>query len=200
MRTGSGKFGKVGVGLFLLSGAVLAQPGSPPGPWMPPPGQGATSVPAPGARPTLSPDELLKAGTEYRKTMASVANDIEKLLNEARKQKDLIKVNCLSDKLIQARAILNVADKSFKDMQEAIRRNNEGLAFDQYARIAILNQNVQVLTIEADNCIGADMAFIGAPKTDTITEGVPVGDPTNPGEEEEEVPPVTRPPRASPFL
>jgi hypothetical protein len=195
-RTFSSGAGKLGVGLFLLSGAVLAQEPTPPGPWLPPEPGAEIRIPM---RPSISPEEMLKAGSDYRKTMTGVAHQIDQQLGQARKEQDLIKVNCLSDKLIQANANVNVADRSFQDMQEAIRRDNEGGAFYQYSRIAILNQNVQTLVIEANNCIGADMSFVGAVKLDVITEGVPGGDPTQPGEEDE-VPGITRPPPASPFI
>lgn len=198
-RWAGAKLGRrLGVGLLLLSGAVLAQPGVS-RPWQPM-DDGAPA--AADLRPSIQPEQMLRAGTDYRKTMAGVVVQIEQMLSEARLEKDLIKVNCLSDKLIQAKAILNVADKSFQDMQAAIRANNEGLSFDQYSRIAILNQNVQTLTIEADNCIGVDMSFVGAPRLDTITEGVPTSDPTQPDDpnKETDLPVVNRPPRASPFI
>lgn len=155
-----------------------------------------------GARAELTPVEMLKNATEFRKAMESVAKRIEEQLDLARKEKDLIRVNCLSDKAIQARANLNVADRSFVSMQEAIRRNNEGGAFDQYSRIAILNQNVMVLVAEANACIGQDLSFVGATRVDVRVDGVPGGDPTKPpGDDDDDGPPeVTRPPRASPFI
>jgi hypothetical protein len=195
-RTWWSRAGKLGVGLFLLSGAVQAQaPAPPPGPWLPPEPGVEVRVPL---RPTLSPQEMLKEGNSYRRTMAAVADGIERQLQSAHREKDLIKINCLSDKLIQARANLNVADTSFRAMQEAIRRDNEGGAFYQYSRLAILNQNVQTLVMEANGCIGADLSFVGAVRVDVTTEGVPGGDPTQ--EEEEEIPGITRPPPASPYL
>jgi hypothetical protein len=195
-RASSSRVGKLGAGLFLLSGTVLAQTTAPPGPWLPPDTSADIRVPL---RPSLSPEEMLKAVSEYRKSMTGVAHGIEQQLTQARKEKDLIKVNCLSDKLIQANANLSVAERSFRNMQEAIRRDNEGGAFDQYSRIAILNQNVQTLVIEANSCIGADLSFVGAVKIEVTTEGVPGGDPTA-AEEEEGAPGITRPPPASPFL
>jgi hypothetical protein len=189
----------------LLSGVVLAQPGArdplPAVPAAPAPATG----PAPadlrvGALATITPQDMLKNGTDFRKAMSQVAARIEQQLDEARKDKDLIRVNCLTDKAIQARANLNVAEKSFAAMQEAIRRNSEGAAFDQYSRLTILNQNVMVLVAEANACIGQDLSFVGATRVDVKVEGVPTGDPTKPGDEEDPIPEVTRPPFASPYL
>lgn len=195
----SGKLG-IAAGLLLLSGVVLAQPGA------------VTSddeAPAEadlqvGARSSLAPEDMLKTGTEHRKSMSEIAVQIEDQLEQARKDKDLIRVNCLTDKAIQARANLNVADKSFTVMRESIRRNYEGAAFDQYSRIAILYQNVLLLVKEANDCVGQDLSFVGATKVDVRVEGIPGGDPTQPPDDDDDmgkmIPEVTRPPPASPYL
>lgn len=140
---------------------------------------------------------MVTNGTAYRKRMADVAQRIQQLIDEARKQKDIIRINCLTDKLVQTKANQNIADRSFTTMQESAARNDQGASFHEYTRLTIVNQNVQVLSSEAEACVGEDLSYVGATRVDVDSEGVPGGDPTQPGT----LPPdVTRPPSASPFI
>jgi hypothetical protein len=201
---------KLALGVLFVSGAVtgaLAQPAPPAEPAAAP---AADQTPAPGApgldvrvqqRPTLSPQDMVTNANDYRKRMNEVLVRIQGLVEQARKQKDIIKINCLTDKLVQAKANLNIADRSFTTMQEAIARADEGAYFHEYTRITIVNQNVQVLSSEAEACVGEDLSYVGATRVDVDITGVPPGDPTQPGAPGGEPvrPPDVNPP-ASPFM
>ena len=119
--------------------------------------------------------------TDYKKRMEEVAKRIQVLIEEARKQKDIIRINCLTDKLVQVKANQNIADRSAQAMQDSSARNDRDAAFHEYTRITIVNQNVQVLGGEAEACVGEDLSYVGATRVDVDTEGVPPGDPTQPG-------------------
>jgi hypothetical protein len=148
-------------------------------------------------RPTLTFSDMVTNGNEYREKIQAVGARIQGLVEESRRQKDIIRINCLADKLVQVKASLNVADKSFTTMQDAISRQDEGAAFHEYTRITIVNQNVQVLSSEAEACVGEDLSYVGATRVDVDVEGVPTGDPTEPGVP---TPDVSRPPSASPYI
>jgi hypothetical protein len=147
-------------------------------------------------RPNLSVGEMVAQTTEYKKRMEEVAKRIQVLIEEARKQKDIIRINCLTDKLVQVKANQNIADRSSQTMQDAGARNDRDAAFHEYTRITIVNQNVQVLGGEAEACVGEDLSYVGATRVDVDTEGVPPGDPTQPTSSP---PDITRPPSASPY-
>jgi hypothetical protein len=197
---------KLALGVFLVSGAVtaaIAQPATPPAsaPAAPAPAAPATPA-APGIdvrvqqRPTLTPQDMVTNANDYRRRMNDVLVAIQSLIETSRKQKDIIKLNCLTDKLVQAKANLNIADRSFTTMQEAIARADEAGAFHEYTRVTIVNQNVQVLSSEAEACVGEDLSYVGATRVDVDITGIPPGDPTQPG------PPgggeVVRPPDVNP--
>jgi hypothetical protein len=191
-------------GVLFVSGTVLAQPAAPPA-QAPAPPAGAPGTPDPGAvdlriqqRPTLSTSEMATQVTEYKKRMEEVAKRIQLLIEEARKQKDIIRINCLTDKLVQVKANQNIADRSGQAMQDSASRNDRDAAFHEYTRITIVNQNVQVLGGEAEACVGEDLSYVGATRVDVDTEGVPPGDPTQPGSPTG--PEIARPPSASPFI
>jgi hypothetical protein len=136
--------------------------------------------------------------TEYKKRMEDVAKRIQVLIEEARKGKDIIRINCLTDKLVQVKANQNIADRSAQALQDSASRNDRDAAFHEYTRITIVNQNVQVLGGEAEACVGEDLSYVGATRVEVDTEGVPPGDPTQPGEPSG--PEIVRPPSASPYI
>jgi hypothetical protein len=199
-------------GVLLASGAATmatAQPTQPTPPGDPAPG----GVPTPGdpsgqtppasvdlrvqQRPTLTPQDMLNNAAEYQKRITESGARIQALVEQARKQKDIIRFNCLADKLVQVRANMNVSEKAMSSLQEAIGRQDESTAFHEYTRLTIVNQNVQVLANEAEACVGEDMSYVGATRVDVNVEGVPPGDPTQPVTPR--IPTILRPPKASPY-
>jgi hypothetical protein len=200
---------KLVVGVVLLgSGVVMAQPPPPADPAAPTPGP-AAPAPQEGSppasvdlrvqqRPTLTPQDMLNNAAEYQKRISEVLTRIQSLVETARKQKDIIRFNCLADKLVQVRANTNVSEKAISALQEAIGRQDDSTAFHEYTRMTIVNQNVQVLANEAEACVGEDLSYVGATRVDVQVEGVPAGDPTQPITPR--IPTILRPPRSSPYI
>jgi hypothetical protein len=186
------KANKLALGLLLVSGAVMAQPAPPSAP---------AATPAPAIdlrvqqRSNITPQEMTESATAYRTRMQAVLARIDAQLRDAREQKDIIRINCLMDKLVQARASAGNADKSYTNLQEAIGRGDQGASLHEFTRITIVNQNVQVLASEADACVGEELSYIGATRVDVE---IPPGEDPNPGTP---LPPdmPDRPPLTSPF-
>jgi hypothetical protein len=182
---------KIVLGGLLVAQTVAAQPGA---------GQPARPADAPAPpvdvsvpqRSNLSPQEMVTRAREYRTRANEVIAKINAWVEEAKKAKDIIRLNCLLDKLVQAKANLNIADRTIINLEEGIRRGDEGASFHEFTRLTIINQQVQVLEGEAQQCVGEDLTFIGATQVDVkVDPGVRTDDPTNPG-----IPtgPVDRPP------
>lgn len=185
------------LGLLLVSGAVMAQPAPPVAPAPSP----ATQAP-PAAidlriqqRSNITPQEMVQGATGYRKRITEIVQRIEALLVDARDQKDIIRINCLMDKLVQSRASAAIADKAFTTLQESIARSDQGASLHEFTRITIVNQNVQVLAGEAEACVGEELSYVGATRVDV---DIPPGDDPNPGTPSPPDMPA-RPPATSPF-
>jgi hypothetical protein len=146
-------------------------------------------------RSNLTPKEMTDGATEYRGRIDAVAARIQQLLKDARQAKDIIRINCLMDKMVQVRASSENANKSFSVMQEALSRTDQGAALHEFTRITIVNQNVQVLSGEAEACVGEELSYVGATRVDVEAPEAP--DP-NPGTPTPEDP--GRPPSASPYI
>jgi hypothetical protein len=186
---------KLLAGSLLLSGSVFAQPAPAPSVPSAPPAEGVDiSV---GQTPTLSVPEMNSQAREYQQSMSQVLKRIHALEETARKQKDIIKLNCVMDKQVQAKVNANIADQAMAALQENVARGDDGGRIHEFTRLTIINQKVTVLGAEAENCIGEDLSFVGATRVDLeIDPNIPHDDPTQPA-----VPtsPIERPPAASTY-
>jgi hypothetical protein len=146
----------------------------------------------------LSPADTVKEARTYKVKMGDTKARIDKLLDRARKQKDVIKINCLGDKSTQVKGHIAVADQSMASLDTAISRSDDGARQHEFMRLSILYQKVVVLGTEAENCIGEDVTYVGETKVDVeVDPSIPSGDPTEPLLP---LPDVERPPEATPFV
>jgi hypothetical protein len=180
--------------LFLLvSPMALAQPAG---------GEAPAPAPAPVdpstiQKSTISGDEMLSQGREYRRDINSITMQIQVQSEQAKADKDVIRLNCLLDKLTQVKVNGNIMDQALQSLQESVSRHDESAQLHEYTRITIINQKAQVLRTEADACVGAETNYVGPTKvvvesppglTATVDQPAPAAPPV-----------VERPPVASPF-
>jgi hypothetical protein len=113
----------------------------------------------------LTPQEQLAEAQKHIGRMESAAGVVRKMLEEARKQRDVVKTLCLNDKLSQ----IDVATRSARDRREqlqgAVNRNDAELANHQFTILTVLRQRVEQVVAEANQCIGEEGAFVGETKT-----------------------------------
>ena len=173
---------------FMASTVFAQGPASGPAPIAPP--SAAAPADAPGAgpvdisvkqRPMLRPEEMVAQSKEYFRSMNEVLKRVQALQDQSKKDKDIIRLNCVTDKLVQVRVNLNIGEQSMTALQEAVTRADEGERTHEFTRLTIVNQKVQVLGAEAENCIGEDLSFVGATRVDVeIDPNIPQYDPTKP--------------------
>jgi hypothetical protein len=165
----------------LLASAALAQGG----------GAGVAAAADSGApnqadiavkqRSTLSSQEMVQQGDGYFKGMAETVKRISALQDQSKRQKDIIRLNCVTDKLVQAKVNLTIAEQAMAALQENISRADEGGRTHEFTRLTIVNQKVSVLGAEAENCIGEDLSFVGATRIDVeVDPSLPQIDVTSP--------------------
>jgi hypothetical protein len=175
--------------LLATTGAFAANDGNP----------GGTQAELPFAKTAnLSPQETLTQSKDYVTKMQDTLRRVVELQEVAKKQKDIIKLNCVNDKLLQVRGHLAVNQQAMANLNEAIAKGDDGSRQHEFTRVTILYQKVQVLGTEAENCIGEDLSYIGQARVDVeIDPSIPQNDPTDPGFPQVD---VSRPPLASPSL
>ena len=118
--------------------------------------------------------ETEAAAEEAEQTRAD-ARHIQHLQQLARKEKDVIKLNCVNDKLVQVKPQMNIADRAESDLETASDASRMAV-FDQISQAA---ENVRRLREEADQCIGEPIqtggdssnSFTGPNAPDDPTKG-----------------------------
>jgi hypothetical protein len=160
------------------AGAQSAQPAQPPS------GGAAATTDAAGAngqgtvgfqrKTSLTPQEQLGESAKHIARMEQSAAGVRKMLEEARKQRDVVKTLCLNDKLSQ----IDVAIRSGRDrrtqLQAAVNRNDAELSNHEFTILTVLRQRSEQLVAEANQCIGEEAAFVGDTRTSvTVDPSIP---------------------------
>ena len=172
---------KIGL-LSLLAGATAtAVYGEPQGGWLSPNGQNAGASPA-SASPSGAPVDLrgqlslaevhARIQLLHEQTRAD-ARHIQHLQQVARVAKDVIKLNCVNDKLVQVKPILNLLDEQSLDV-EAAGEGERPLVFERVTGAA---ENIHRLREEADQCIG-EPSTIGGESSNSFTGPTAIDDPS----------------------
>ena len=112
-------------------------------------------------------DEAMVRGQQLRNEMLEDGHHVQHLQALARREKDVIKLNCVNDKLVQIRPLLNIGDRAQADIAAG---QAGGMAELTNAR-----QTVHRLREAADQCIGEPS--LGNESINTYTHP-PIFDPT----------------------
>ena len=181
--------------LQLLAGLALLGTGA----WA------AQGPPKPAQTTTLEraadvPDaEKISRSNAAVSRMRTVLTEVLGRLEEARATKDVVKLNCVNEKLTQVKGLLRISEQSDVALQEAVAKKDTTAAEHEYSKVSIAKNKVEQLRNESEQCIG-QLAF----RTDEnltveveVPSGLPSDDPTNPPAPQ---PPTSRPPPASPIL
>ncbi len=160
---------------WVITVGLLAYAASPagaqPGQGGAPPGQGNPNPGGPNAqvgferKTQLSPQEQTVEAGKHVSRMEGAAAGVRKMLEEARRQRDVVKTLCLNDKLSQIDVAIRSARDRKQQLQAAVNRNDTELANHEFTILTVLRQRVEQLVAEANQCIGEEAAFIGDTRT-----------------------------------
>lgn len=126
-------------GIAFAAGAVAQESAEPPG--------------VAGAGMTAKQKVEHAAGTEAR-----LEAGVERILGQiedAQKNKDILRLNCLNEKLGHLRGLLKVVQDAKLGLREAVARENADLEEHHYRKVAISEEQGQVIIAEAEACAGA---------------------------------------------
>ena len=144
------------------------------------PANGAGDVPQLGfeRQPQLPPQEELAQSDAILSRMDQAAATVRHQLEGARAARDVVRTLCLNDKLSQ----LDVAVRSARDrqssLQASVQRGDVELANHEFTILTVLRQRSEQLNAEANQCIGEEVAFVGATQVTTTQESNLPGDTT----------------------
>ncbi|AKJ01572.1 hypothetical protein ATI61_103283 [Archangium gephyra] len=160
--------------MVLASGLALAQSAP-----RPPP----ASVVLPAEKASDVPDaQKLERSSKSLGAMREVLRDVLAKLEEARRAKDVVKLNCVNEKLTQIKGLLRISEQSDVALQEAVSTRDATSSAHEYTKVMIAQQKVSQLRTEAEKCIG-QLAFQADENMSVEVEeptNLPGGDPTHP--------------------
>jgi hypothetical protein len=109
----------------------------------------------------LSPDQRLERGKGFVDAIERSAQSIQRQLQSARKDRDVVRVLCLNDKLNQVDVALRSARDRVAALGAAVDRKDADRARHEYTVLEVLNDRVRTLVNESSQCIGEETGFIG---------------------------------------
>jgi hypothetical protein len=142
--------------------------------------QGETA-PATGTQPEAAPQtpqQMLAAAKAMLPAMDGVAATVRRQLSRAREQKDVVKALCLNDKLNQIDLAIRTATDRVAGLEAAVNSNDAERTRHQYTVIEVLQDRVNTLGSESNQCIGEETGFVGESAVTVEVEGVPDTDPS----------------------
>lgn len=117
----------------------------------------------------VSDKEKLSRATAVLNRLQSILQDVLKSLEEARKEKDVVKLNCVNEKLTQIKGLLRVAEQSDIALQEDVAKADQDSAQHEYAKVSIAKQRAEQLRADAEQCIG-QLAYVVDERTVVTVE------------------------------
>lgn len=110
----------------------------------------------------LSPQEKIEQAQLRIEDMQKVLASTDELLERVRaEEQDLIKLNCINEKLAAMKGFIKVSEQSYVNLKEAVSRTDTEAEIHHYTLIAIANQKVNDLGEEALTCVGETQVFAG---------------------------------------
>jgi hypothetical protein len=139
------------------------------------------------------------------KRIRVVLREVVGRTEEARKSKDIVKLNCVNEKLTQIKGLLRISEKSEGSMKEALDRREATTAESEFAKVMLARGKVDQLRAEVEQCIG-ELAYRADENLLVEVEipgDLPLLDPTRPGASGNvtvRAPPSTPPPGPDPLI
>lgn len=151
-----------------------------------------------GQASKLSDAEKVDKASTYLGEMKEVLSAVLDLLKGAREEKDVIKLNCINEKLTSIKGLIRISEQADITLQEAVAKGESDTATHEFHKMAISHQKIKILKTEAEQCVG-ELAFAVGKTTVEVEvdkDMVPDQDPTLVELPETH---IIRPPAASPY-
>ena len=114
-----------------------------------------------GEENKLPPGELISRAAEHLSRMREVLKTVFKYLEEAREKRDVIKLNCVNEKLTAVKGLLKVSEQADVSMQDALARRDEEAGRYEYDKVSIARGRVDALLTESEACVGELSVYAG---------------------------------------
>lgn len=118
-------------------------------------------------RAQLTPAEQSAEAHSIEERGTQISRRVMAMLDEARRERDIIRVTCLNDKLTQINAHRRTLEQRLENLQEAVDTGDESRRNHEFTVITVLGQHFRTLEQEANACIGQDIFETGTTRVVT---------------------------------
>jgi hypothetical protein len=109
----------------------------------------------------MAPADQVSRAKELLAGIERAAQSIQRQLQTARKDRDVVRVLCLNDKLNQVDVALRSAQDRISALDAAAQRQDTDRSRHEYTVLWVLAERVRVLVGESNQCIGEETGYIG---------------------------------------
>lgn len=108
-----------------------------------------------------------------------ISRRIAQLLDDARRERDIMRITCLNDKLTQVNVNLRTAQARLRALEDAVEGSDESRRNHEFTILTVLDQKWRQLEREAQECVGTGIFDTEGRTTVRVwVSGVPDDDPT----------------------
>lgn len=131
------------------------------------------------SRAAVTPEEQLRAANDIARRANQLAERLSKMLDEARREKDIMRANCVNRKLTEVNANTRNVEQRMRALRDAAAAGDDARRGHEFTVLTVLNQKLDQLDQEAAQCLGQSVYEPGASQViTTISQGSPTLDPT----------------------
>jgi hypothetical protein len=113
-------------------------------------------------KPAVSPDEQAAQADAIARRGNDLAQRLTKMLGEARRDKDIMRANCVNRKLTEVNANVRNVDGRVNQLKDFLKAGDKDRGGHEYTVLTVLSQKFDVLDQEAAQCLGQSVFEPGA--------------------------------------
>ena len=131
------------------------------------------------SKAAVTPAEQLAQADTIGRRADQLATRLTKMLDESRRDKDIMRANCVNRKLTEVNANARNIEQRQKALQDANAANDDARRGHEFTVLTVLEQKLQQLDQEATQCLGQSVYEPGASQVvTTISQGSPTVNPS----------------------
>ena len=93
--------------------------------------------------------------------MRQVLSRVLEIHQQARESRDVVKLNCVNEKLISVKGLLKISEQSYLVLQEAVSKRNLSIARHEFGKISMARKKCSQLAGESETCVGEFAVYSG---------------------------------------
>ena len=130
-------------------------------------------------RAAVTPEEQLREASAISSRASKLAERLSKMLDEARRERDIMRANCVNRKLTEVNANTRNVEQRMRALRDASAAGDDARRSHEFTVLTVLSQKLDQLDQEATQCLGQSIYEPGAAQiVTTIQSGGPDYDPT----------------------